>query len=183
MIAVITQAIISAISIPTEANNINVHLVNGEVVSITPKEWRKGYKHSDEFSIVYKRDKAFYQIHRKEISHVSYESLDTYDKTADFLKEYAEIHDLDEKVLNYYHTKRHKSSRTSQTFAVGAWTIGLVVNPWFLLVAPLPTSQAIGHMKTVDYQYVLRGKEWRKCKKEHKSKIKALKQKALSQKS
>ncbi|WP_281612987.1 hypothetical protein [Flammeovirga sp. SubArs3] len=178
MIAIITQALISAISIPTEAENINIHLFNGEIISITKAEWRRGKKYSTEDTFVYKRKKEYHKIHQNQIEYIHYESLDTYEKTADFMVEYAEIHDLDEDILKYYHTKRHRSSRTSQTFAIGAWTVGLVANPWFLLVAPLPTSQAVGQMKTVNYNYVLKGKEWKESKRNHKNKIKALKEKA-----
>ncbi|MBB3696825.1 hypothetical protein KMW28_22715 [Flammeovirga yaeyamensis] len=178
MIAIIAQTIISSISIPTEAQNINIHLLNGEVVSISKAEWKRGKKYSDENTIVYKRKKEYFEVHKDQIDYVQYESLDTYEKTVDFMSEYARINDLDEHVLNYYHTKRHKNSRTSQTFAVGAWTIGALANPWFLAVAPLPTSQAVKHMKGVDYQYVLRGKEWRECKKRQKEKVKSLKAKA-----
>ncbi|ANQ52650.1 hypothetical protein KMW28_21060 [Flammeovirga yaeyamensis] len=181
-IAIITQSIISAISIPTEADNINIHLQNGDVVSITKSEWKKGKKESDENKIVYYRNKEKHEILKSDIDHVRYESLDTYDKTADFMEEYAKIEEIDEDVLKYYNTKRHKKSRTSQTFAVGAGTIGLLVNPWFLAVTPLPWSQAVGTMKDVDYQYCVKGKEWKELKKERKLYVKALKEKAKMEK-
>ncbi|OHX64601.1 hypothetical protein [Flammeovirga pacifica] len=180
-IAIIAQSIISAISIPTEADNINIHLNNGEVVSITKSEWKKGKKESDENTIIYYRKKERFEILKTDIAYVRYESLETYDKTADFMEEYAKIQDLDDDVLKYYNTKRHKKSRTSQTFAVGAGTIGVLVNPWFLLVTPLPWSQAVGTMKSVDYEYCVRGKEWKELKKERKAYVKALKEKAKAE--
>ncbi|NLR91712.1 hypothetical protein [Flammeovirga agarivorans] len=181
-IAIITQSIISAISIPTEADNINIHLQSGEVVSITKSEWKKGKKYATDDCFFYIRDKEKFEVKKSDIEYVRYESLETYDKTADFMKEYAQIQDMKEEDLIYYNTKRHKKSRTSQTFAVGAATIGVVANPWFIIVTPLPWTQARNTMKGVDYEYCVRGKEWKEVKANHKQKIKDLKAKAKEEK-
>ncbi|WP_044205435.1 hypothetical protein [Flammeovirga sp. OC4] len=176
-IAVITQAIVSAISIPTEADNINLHMKNGDLISITKAELKQ--KKSTPTEIVYKRNKEYHKIPAHEIDFVRYESLDTYDKTADFIEEYnLMIQELDGHVLEYYNTKRYKKSRTSQTFAVAGWTLAVAANPLFCAVAPIPTTQAILTMKTADKTHVVSGKEWKAVKKAQKEKIKQLKEKA-----
>ncbi|MBD0401022.1 hypothetical protein [Flammeovirga sp. EKP202] len=175
-IAVITQAIVSAISIPTEADNINLHMKNGDLISITKAELKQ--KKSTPTEIVYKRKKKYHKIPAHEIDYVRYESLDTYDKTADFIEEYnLMIQELDGHVLEYYNTKRYKKSRTSQTFAVSGWTLAVTVNPLFCAVAPIPTTQAILTMKTADKTHVVSGKDWKAVKKAQKAKIKQLKEK------
>ncbi|AZQ64812.1 hypothetical protein EI427_21545 [Flammeovirga pectinis] len=181
-IAVLTQAVISAISIPTEADNINIYLKDGELVSISRKELKE--KKSTNELIVYKRDKELVEIKASDIDYIRYESLDTYDKTVDFVKEYnIMVNDLDEHVLNYYNTKRYKKSRTSQTLAVAGWTLAIVANPLFWAVAPIPTTQAIMTMRSANKKYVVGGKEWKEVKKAQKAKIKELKQKAKEEQS
>lgn len=176
-IAVLTQAIVSAITIPTEADNINIHLKNGELVSLTKKELKE--KESTMEYIVYKRDKEIKKIPVSEIDYVRYESLDTYEKTVHFIEEYnLMVNELDEHVLDYYNTKRYKKSRTSQTLAVAGWTLAITTNPLFWAVAPIPTTQAIMTMKKADKAHVVNGKEWKAVKKHQKEKIKELKEKA-----
>ncbi|KXX69943.1 hypothetical protein [Flammeovirga sp. SJP92] len=176
-IAVLTQAIVSAISIPTEADNINLHMKNGDLVSLTKAELKE--KKSTSTEIVYKRDKEYHKIPVQEIEYVRYESLDTYDKTVDFIEEYnLMIQEMDEHVLEYYNTKRYKKSRTSQTFAVAGWTLAVTANPLFCAVAPIPTTQAILTMKKADKTHVVSGKEWKAVKKAQKEKVRDLKEKA-----
>ncbi|OHX67161.1 hypothetical protein [Flammeovirga pacifica] len=180
-IVVIAQSIISAISIPTEADNINIHMNDGELVSLTKRELKQ--KHSTPTDIVYKRNKEYHNIAVADIDYIRYESLDTYDKTANFIDEYnIMIKELDQHVLDYYNTKRYRKSRTSQTLAVAGWTLAVAGNPIFWAVAPIPTTQAALTMKQVDKAYVLNGSEWKACKKFQKEKIKALKEKAQQNK-
>lgn len=82
--------------------------------------------------------------------------------------------DIPEKALYYEHTKKYRSARMSTIFAVSGWTL-VLLNPYFLIVAPLPTMQAIFRDKKVDKSYVLNGKEWRVLKKEYKAYRKSLK--------
>ncbi|MBD0405467.1 hypothetical protein [Flammeovirga sp. EKP202] len=176
-IVVIAQAIISSISIPTEADNINIHMKDGELISITKREFKK--KHCTPTYIVYKRNKEYHNISVADIDYIRYESLDTYDKTANFIHEYdIMVNELDQHVLDYYNTKRYRKSRTSQTLAVAGWTLAVAGNPLFWAVAPIPTTQAALTMKKVDKAYVLSGSEWKECKQVQKQKIKDLKAKA-----
>ncbi|MBD0405324.1 hypothetical protein [Flammeovirga sp. EKP202] len=181
-IVVIAQSIISAISIPTEADNINIHMKDGELISISKRELKE--KKSTPTEIVYKRMGEYKNIPISDIEYVRYESLDTYDKTAHFVEEYdLMIKEMDQHVLEYYNTKRYKKSRTSQTLAVAGWTLAVAGNPIFWAVAPIPTTQAALTMKTVDKAYVLNGKEWKACKKEQKRKVKELKKNAQEKES
>ncbi|OHX64740.1 hypothetical protein [Flammeovirga pacifica] len=77
------------------------------------------------------------------------------------------ISDLSEDALFYAHTKKYRNARMSSLFAASAWTLCLV-NPYFLIVAPLPTIQAFKRDKSVDKAYVMNGKEWHQFKKEYK---------------
>ncbi|KXX70838.1 hypothetical protein AVL50_11375 [Flammeovirga sp. SJP92] len=178
MSIIVIQAIASAISIPTEMDNINLHLKDGQVVSITKKEWKRGKRFSDESTFVYMRDKKLYVIEKENIESIRYESVNTHNKTVDFMEEYAKIQPLKEEAKQYYHTKKHKRGRFSQVLGVGAVCVGATVAPLVLVVSPIPLVQAVNRLKKVDYQYCLKGKEWKKLKSYHKEQIKYFKEKA-----
>ncbi|NME72272.1 hypothetical protein [Flammeovirga aprica] len=178
MSIIVIQAIASAISIPTEMDNINIHLHDGEVVSITKKEWKRGKRFSDESTLVYMRDKKLYVIEKENIESIRYESVKTHNKTVDFMEEYAKIQPLKEEAKQYYHTKKHKQGRFSQVLGVGAVCVGATVAPLILVVSPIPLVQAVSRLKKVDFQYCLKGNEWKELKQYHKEQIKYFKEKA-----
>ncbi|NME71302.1 hypothetical protein [Flammeovirga aprica] len=82
--------------------------------------------------------------------------------------EQTKLSEVPEDALYYEHTKKYRNARMSTMFAVSSWTL-VLLNPYFLIVAPLPTTQAILRDKTVDKSYVLSGKEWRTFKKDYKA--------------
>ncbi|NLR93904.1 MULTISPECIES: hypothetical protein [Flammeovirga] len=175
MSIIVIQAVASAISLPTEMDNINIHLNDGEVVSVTKKEWKKGKHLSTENTFAFVRKKEVHFIQKSDIDYVRYESFKTHEATADFMKEYAELQELKEEAIQYHHTKLHKKARFSQVLTVGALSMGVFAAPMVLIVSPVPWIQAKLRMKKVDYNYCLKGKDWSELKKNHKEKRKSLK--------
>ncbi|MBB3699525.1 hypothetical protein KMW28_24635 [Flammeovirga yaeyamensis] len=180
MSIIVIQAIASAISIPTEADNINIHLKDDQMVSVSKKEWKKGKRFCSEDRFAFVRNKQVIFIEKSDIEYIRYESLRTFEKTADFMEEYAKVQELDEEVLKYFHTVKHKKARTSQVLAVGATCMGVLVSPLVLVVAPIPLIQAVSRMRKVEYQYCVKGKEWKSLKNARKKKIKNYKLKATA---
>ncbi|ANQ51807.1 hypothetical protein MY04_4471 [Flammeovirga sp. MY04] len=180
MSIIVIQAIASAISIPTEADNINIHLKDDQMVSVSKKEWKKGKRFSSEDRFAYVRNKQVMFIEKSDIEYIRYESLRTYEKTADFMEEYAKIQELEEDVLKYFHTIKHKKARTSQVLGVGALCMGVFAAPVVLIVSPIPITQAVVRMRKVNYQYCTKREEWKALKKSRKEKIKNYKLKATA---
>ncbi|OHX64546.1 hypothetical protein [Flammeovirga pacifica] len=175
MSIIVIQAVVSALSVPTEMDNINVHLKTGEVVSVTQREWKKGKTFSDHQSFVFIRKSEKKVIKKEEIDYIRYESYKTHSKTANFMEEYAKIQDLSLESKQYYHSKKMKKAKLSKAMAVGSLCAGVVINPFIFIVTPIPISQAIVRKIKVDKQFCLTGKAWKELKKNRKEKIKSYK--------
>lgn len=145
-LVIIVQAVASSVKAPNELNNVTYyHNGDSTVVSISKLKKNK----LENFDSV--RVNTLYSA--KKVTKLYGNSLN--------------ISEIPESALYYEHTKKYRNARMSTIFAVSSWTL-VLLNPYFLIVAPIPTMQAIFRDKEVDKTYVLNGKKWREFRKEYK---------------
>ncbi|KXX66844.1 hypothetical protein [Flammeovirga sp. SJP92] len=145
-LVIVVQAVASTIKAPNQLDNVTFfHNGDSTIVPMTKLKKQK----VSEFDSV----KVNTLLSAKKVQKVYGEEI--------------QISNVPENALYYEHTKKYRNARMSTMFAVSSWTL-VLLNPYFLVVAPLPTTQAIFRDKEVDKAYVMSGKEWRTFKKEYK---------------
>ncbi|ANQ52864.1 hypothetical protein MY04_5533 [Flammeovirga sp. MY04] len=157
-LVIVVQAVASSIKAPNSLDNVTFYHKNGDTTTLPIREVKKKLEIQDFDSV---KVQTVYALERVQKVY----GVDTY--TSDIPKD----------ALHYAHTKRYRNARMSSLFAASAWSLCLL-NPYFLIVAPLPTVQALKRDKGVDKKYVMNGKEWRTFKKEYKVHIKNHKNKS-----
>lgn len=154
-LVIVVQAVASTLKAPNALDNATFY-IDGDSISIPVAKLKK-----------------------EKLSHFDSVKVNTLYSAQRVQKVYGtdiSVSDVPEDALYYAHTKKYRSARMSTMFAVSGWTL-VLLNPYFLIVAPLPTMQAIFRDKEVDKSYVLNGKEWRAFKKEYKAYRKSFKKK------
>ncbi|NLR91579.1 hypothetical protein [Flammeovirga agarivorans] len=146
-LVIVVQAVASSIKAPNQLDNVTFY-VDGDSV-VVPVTKLKKQKVADYDSIKVSTLMAADKVHKVYGDSVA-------------------MSEVPEDALFYENTKRYRKARMSTLFAASSWTLTLL-NPYFLIVAPLPTIQALKRDKTVDKAYVMSGKEWREHRGEYKA--------------
>ncbi|MBB3696940.1 hypothetical protein KMW28_22150 [Flammeovirga yaeyamensis] len=157
-LVIVVQAVASSIKAPNSLDNVTFYHKSGETTTLPIRKVKKKMEIQDFDSV---KVQTVYALER--VQKIYGSSTNT--------------SDIPEDALYYAHTKRYRNARMSSLFAASAWSLSLL-NPYFLIVAPLPTLQALKRDKGVDKKYVMNGKEWRTFKKEYKVHIKNHKNKS-----
>ncbi|MBB6462326.1 hypothetical protein [Flammeovirga kamogawensis] len=152
-LVLVVQAVASSIKTPNQLDNVTFYTNGDSVVVSVAKLKKEKVTHFDSVKV-----QTLYSAQR--VAKVYGDSI--------------QVSDVPENALYYEHTKKYRNARMSTMFAVSGWTL-VLLNPYFLIVAPLPTIQAITRDKSVDKAYVMNGKEWRAFKKEYKAYRKSFK--------